>query len=107
MNDIDLSTQDVGSAQELSLPSNDGELWEILRVEAVRVAAREEVLRGFLDLAVLRYSGFAPALAALLSRKLGEGIMPAERLADLAATAMTDDPSIVRAAVADLVATRT
>jgi serine O-acetyltransferase len=107
MNDIDLSTQDIGSAQELSVPSNDGELWEILRVEAVRVAAREEVLRGFLDLAVLRYSGFAPALAALLSRKLGEGIMPVERLADLAMTAMTDDPAIVRAAVADLVATRT
>ncbi|HZS81622.1 MAG TPA: serine O-acetyltransferase [Stellaceae bacterium] len=107
MNDIDLSTQDLGSAQEQSLPRNDAELWEILRLEAVRVAAREEMLRSFLDLAVLRYAGFAPALAALLSRKLGEGIMPAERLAELAATAMADDPEIIAAAVADLVATRT
>jgi len=107
MNDIDLSTQDIASAQEHAVPRGDADLWEILRVETVRIAAREEVLRGFLDLAVLRYSGFAPALAAILSRKLGEGIMPGERLAELAARAMTDDPVIVEAAVADLVATRT
>ena len=107
MNDIDLSTQDIASAQEQAVPRGDADLWEILRVETVRIAAREEVLRGFLDLAVLRYSGFAPALAAILSRKLGEGIMPGERLAELAARAMADDPVIVEAAVADLVATRT
>ena len=107
MNDIDLSTQDIASAQEQGVPRGDADLWEILRVETVRIAAREEVLRGFLDLAVLRYSGFAPALAAILSRKLGEGIMPSERLAELAARAMADDPVIVEAAVADLVATRT
>lgn len=107
MNDVDLSQQAVAVSKERSVPSGEIELWETLCVEARRIAAREEVLRGFLDLAVLRHPGFGAALAALLARKLAEPVMPQERLEALVRGAMQDDPAIVAAAAADLVATRT
>ena len=75
--------------------------------EARRAAAREEVLRGFLDQAVLGQPGFDSALSSLLARKLAEPSLPAERLGDIVRTAMAEDPAIVAAAVADLIAIRT
>jgi serine O-acetyltransferase len=78
-----------------------------LRLEAVRVAAREEILRGFLDVAVLRPTNFALGLGSLLARKLGELSIPVERLGDLVLAAMADEPAIIAAAAADLVAIRT
>jgi serine O-acetyltransferase len=82
-------------------------LWEELRFEADRVAAREEILRGFLDVAVLRPTNFASGLGSLLARELGELFMPVERLGDLVLAAMADEPAIIAAAAADLVAIRT
>jgi hypothetical protein len=65
------------------------------------------MLRGFLDLAVLRHDGFASGLGMLLARKLAEYSMPAERLGEIAHAAMANDPGIIAAAIADLVAIRT
>jgi serine O-acetyltransferase len=65
------------------------------------------MLRGFLDMAVLRQTGFASGLGFLLARKLAELSMPLERLGDLARAAMSDEPAIIAAATADLVAIRT
>ncbi len=87
-------------------PRADVELWQHLRAEAQIVAAREELLRGFIDLAVLRHANFASALFQLLAGKLAERFMPAERLEDLARSAAADDPAIVAAAAADLAAIR-
>ena len=87
-------------------PRADIELWQHLRAEAQIVAAREELLRGFIDLAVLRHANFASALFQLLAGKLAERFMPAERLEDLARAAAADDPAIVAAAAADLAAIR-
>jgi serine O-acetyltransferase len=94
----------TGNAQE---PLGEAQLWQGLRAEAARAAAREEMLRGFIDLAVLRHAGFAVALSALLAGKLAERFMPAERLEDLARAAIADDPAIIAAAVADLAAIST
>ncbi len=105
MNDIILAEAEALPAQDS--PSSEGELWERLRGEAVHAAAKEEMLRGFLDLAVLRHDGFASALGVLLSGKLAERFMPAERLEDLVHEATTEDPAIIAAAIADLVAIRT
>jgi serine O-acetyltransferase len=85
-------------------PLGEAQLWQGLRAEAARAAAREEMLRGFIDLAVLRHAGFAAALSALLAGKLAERFMPAERLDDLVQAAIADDPAIIAAAVADLAA---
>ena len=107
MDEIGLTTQELAISQQRGKSSSPGELWEELRLEASRVAAREEMLRGFLDVAVLRQTNFASGLGALLARKLAELSVPAERLGDLALAAMTDEPSIIAAAAADLVAIRT
>jgi len=107
MNEIGLTTQELAISRQRGKSSSAGELWEELRLEASRVAAREEMLRGFLDVAVLRQTNFASGLGALLARKLAELSVPAERLGDLALAVMTDEPSIIAAAAADLVAIRT
>ena len=107
MDEIGLTTQELVISQQRGKSSSAGELWEELRLEASRVAAREEMLRGFLDVAVLRQTNFASGLGALLARKLAELSVPAEALGDLALAVMTDEPSIIAAAAADLVAIRT
>jgi serine O-acetyltransferase len=86
---------------------HEDELWERLRLDAERAAASEEMLRGFLDLGVLRHDGFASGLGLLLARKLAEYSIPAERLEETARVAMAGDPAIIAAAIADLVAIRT
>jgi hypothetical protein len=59
------------------------------------------MLRGFLDLAVLRHDGFALGIGLLLARKFAEYSMPAERLGEIAWAAMAGDPGIITAAIAD------
>ena len=107
MDEISLATQELATPQKRGISSLPGELWEELRLEAARVAAREEILRGFVDVAVLRPTNFALGLGSLLARKLGELSMPVERLGDLVLAAMADEPAIIDAAAADLVAIRT
>jgi serine O-acetyltransferase len=106
MSNVERSVHDVTGPQEPSTPSSDRELWLLLRSEALRAAEREAMLRDFLDLAVLRHDGFAPALAALLASKLAWRFMPPERLEDLARAALAGQPAIMVAAVADLAAIR-
>ena len=42
MNDIDLTEQEIAASSERSVPSSEIELWETLRVEARRIASRED-----------------------------------------------------------------
>jgi serine O-acetyltransferase len=79
----------------------------MLRAEASRAAKHDEMLRGVIEVALLRHAGLAPALAALIARKLAEPAMPGERIEDLARAAVAEDPAILAAAAADLVAART
>jgi hypothetical protein len=96
VNPFTRSCQQVGSS---GIPVDDGKLWETLRLDAERAAAGEEMLRSFLDLVVLRHDGFASGLALLLARKLAEYSMPAERLGEIARTAMAGDPAIIAGAI--------
>src|SRR5882724_4137279 len=107
MNDIDLIAQEITPSPERSVPSSEDELWETLRGEARAVAAREEMLRSFLILAVLRHESFGAALTTLLARKLADAAMSTERLEALVGEAFAEDPAILAAATADLIATRT
>src|SRR6185369_11816500 len=79
MNDIDLTSHEIAASAERSVPSSEIELWETLRAEAGRIAAREEQLRAFLDAAVQRQVSFGAALARLLARKLADMSMSADR----------------------------
>jgi serine O-acetyltransferase len=107
MNEITFAALEAAASGQRGIPPNEGEPWRALRVEARRAAAREEALRGFLDLAVLRHDGFGSALASLLAHKLGTSSMPPERLGEIARGAMAEDPAIIAAAIADLLAIRT
>ena len=107
MNEISFAEPAAAVSPRLGVPADEGELWRALRAEAARAAAGEEMLRGFLDRAVLGHHGFGAALGRLLAGKLAERSMPAERLRDIAGAAIADDPAIVARAVADLVAIRT
>src|SRR5258706_9088298 len=104
MNEISFAAPKIAASRQRGIPADEGKLWETLRLDAERVAAGEEMLRGFLDLVVLRHAGFASGLSLLLARKLAEYSMPAERLGEIVRAAMADDPGIVAAAIADLVA---
>ena len=99
-----MDRMEMGPAEaELSRSPSAEELWAMLRAEAAAAAAAEPVLRGMLELAVLRHEALGPALGALLARKLAEALMPAERLEDLAREARCE---LVPSAVADLAAIR-
>jgi serine O-acetyltransferase len=107
MNEISFAAPEIAASRQRGTLADEGKLWETLRFDAERAAARDEMLRGFLDLAVLRHDGFASGLGRLLAHKLAEYSMPAERLGEIAHAAMANDPGIIAAAIADLVAIRT
>jgi serine O-acetyltransferase len=107
MNDIIRAVPEQAGASPEAVPAGEVDLWELLRAEARRAVAGDALLKVYIDLSLLRHDGFVAALGALLARKLAERFLPAERLADLAVEAMADDPGIVAATVADLIATRT
>ena len=107
MNEINFAGPEIAASRQRGITVDEGELWKTLRLETERAAAGEKMLRGFLDLAVLRHNAFASGLGLLLARKLAEDSMPAERLGEIARVAMAGDPTIIAAAIADLIAVRT
>jgi serine O-acetyltransferase len=72
MTEISVIAQEIAASRRRGIPADEGKLWETLRLDAERVAAGEEMLRGFLDLVVLRHDSFASGLGVLLARKLAE-----------------------------------
>ena len=52
----------MAASRQRDIAAEEGELWEMLRLDAERAAAGEEMLRGFLDLAVLSHNAFASGL---------------------------------------------
>lgn len=63
---------DTLTAPPIEVPARHDEPWPALHAEAARAAGAEAILRGFIDLAVLRHASFAGALVALLAGKLAE-----------------------------------
>ena len=107
MNKINFAGSEIAASRQRGISVGVGELWKTLRLEAERAAAGEEMLRGFLELAVLRHNTFASGFGLLLARKLAEDSMPVERLGEIVRVAMAGDPTIIAAAIADLIAVRT
>jgi serine O-acetyltransferase len=107
MNEIGFAVPPVAVSRPGHASFVDSPLWPALRAEATRAAAREPMLHGLIDRAVLRHDGLAAALGALLAQKLADASLPAERLAELVQSAIAGDPAILAAVAADLVAIRT
>jgi serine O-acetyltransferase len=104
MNEIGFAVPPVAVSRPGHASFVDSPLWPALRAEATRAAAREPMLHGLIDRAVLRHDGLAAALGALLAQKLADASLPAERLAELVQSAIAGDPAILAAVAADLVA---
>jgi serine O-acetyltransferase len=107
MNKINFAGSEIAASRQRGTTVDEGELWKTLRLDAERAAAGEEMLRGFLYLAVLRHNAFASGFGLLLARKLADDSMPVEQLGEIAHAAMAGDPGMIAAAIADLVAVRT
>jgi len=80
--------------------------WSSLRGEAERASAREPILAGFFEYAILRHDGFAAALGAYLSSKIGNAELSELVLQDQARAVYGAVPAVVFAAIADLRASR-
>ena len=77
-------------------------LWQRLRSEAG--ICHDPIMAALLELNLRAHRGFAPALAALLARKLADCSVPPRPLMELATEAHLADPDLVDAAASDLVA---
>jgi hypothetical protein len=69
MTEISVVAQEIAASRQRGIPADPGKLLETLRLDAERAAAGEEMLRGFLDLVVLRHDGFASGLGLLWVQK--------------------------------------
>ena len=78
------------------------QLWQRLRGEAGDCP--DPIMAAVLELNLRVHRGFAPALAALIGRKLADSAVPARALMELVAEAHRADPDLVAAAASDLVA---
>jgi hypothetical protein len=53
MNEVSFAAPEIAASRQRGTPADEGKLWETLRLDAERAAAGEEMLSGFLDLAVI------------------------------------------------------
>ncbi|MFT8245636.1 serine O-acetyltransferase [Roseomonas sp. BN140053] len=83
-------------------PADD--LWSRLRREGVEALDRDALLTQPLAVALMRHNSFATALGHRIARKLADPELDATALAGVVCEAFLQDPAIVAAAAADLLA---
>ena len=88
---------------DTSLPDR---VWSSLLAEASLVVISEQALAGFMDDMVLSHTTFSAALAASLSRTLGDRLVERERLEAMVHEATAHDVGILEAVTTDLHAIR-
>ncbi|WP_292053388.1 MULTISPECIES: serine O-acetyltransferase [unclassified Brevundimonas] len=79
-------------------------VWVSLRRAAEDAARAEPQLASHLNSVILSHEDLAGALSFQIARKLGDSELGAMTVREVALAAMTSDPSIIRAAEADLLA---
>ncbi len=82
-------------------------LWEAMRREATQFAHEEPILGSFFHATILNHDTLAAALSFHLANKLDSAVLHATLIREVIDEAMRADPSIVRAAEIDIIATRT
>jgi serine O-acetyltransferase len=85
---------------------NVQDIWTSIHEEAQRECENEPEIRIFLEQHILRYPEFAPALAMLLSVKLGSKHFPPQVLQGLFEGFYRQSPESIEFAVCDLIATQ-
>lgn len=96
-------------AQMQSSADFDGarNLWAAIRREAESLVTQEPILGSFYHSTILNHDGFGSALSFHLANKLDSGVLPAMLIREVINEAMTADPSLLKAAEIDIIATRT
>jgi len=79
-------------------------LWLALTAEAQGAAAREPLLGPVVDARVLRHADLGGALASLLPRVLGPGLLPRDAVEDLVREAVAAEPAVLDLVASDLAA---
>lgn len=80
----------------------DDPLWEMICTEARQTAAKEPLMSGFFDAAILSHQNLAQALCFNLSQQLHSSVMSAAAVAEVLAEAMASDDAICDAARTDI-----
>lgn len=80
------------------------ETWPRMRVEAATAAAREAALASFLHATVLHHQSFEEALSYRLAQKLSDAEMNSMLWRDVCMDAYRNEPAIVEAGLADILA---
>lgn len=78
--------------------------WPRMRVEAAAAASREPALASFLHANVLNHQSFEDALSYRIAQKVADAEMSAMLWRELCLEAYRDEPSIVEAGLADILA---
>ena len=92
------------SETSLRLNNHDG-LWELMRDEARSKAGEEPILGSYFHATILNHDSFGSALSFRLASKLDNPMLPTMLIRDVIKEAIEDDPSILRAAEIDMLAT--
>ncbi|WP_037586051.1 serine O-acetyltransferase [Stenoxybacter acetivorans] len=79
-------------------------LWQTIRMETELAVLQEPALASFLHLTVLRHPNLAQVLAFHLSSKLSSSVMDARALFETYEEALGNNPDIIQAAQADIIA---
>jgi serine O-acetyltransferase len=82
-----------------------GDLWELVREEAMSKAASEPILGSYFHATILNHKSFGSALSFRLASKLDNPMLPTMLIRDVIHEATDDDPNILRAAEIDMLAT--
>lgn len=82
-------------------------LWEAIRLEAAELTRQEPILGSFFHATILNHATFGAALSFHLANKLDSAVLPAMMIREVIDQAATSDPSILKAAEIDIIATRT
>ena len=91
------------SEQQLNVAEFDP-VWDRIRAEAKEIVEREPNLGGLVHSGILHHESFEKSLAYRMSLKLSSGEMPDQILREIVDMAYAEDPSLGKAARADIVA---
>ncbi len=83
------------------------DLWQTARNEAERKVAEEPILGSYFHATILNHSSFGAALSFRLASKLDNPMLPTMLIRDVIDEALRDDPTILEAAEADVLASFT
>lgn len=88
--------------------SFDGEptLWAGMAAEARELVQQEPILGSFYHATILNHETFGGAMSFHLANKLDSAVVPAMTIREIISEAVDKDPSILKAAEIDIVATR-